>query len=130
MPRVLVSILPDSIIPGNEASPYLEEHTTTGNPEEFMLLVQIRASEVQDYVEFEVPLHGVDSNGRFTANANGYFHAEFVPEDFTIYESDCIDCVMVNGISHVKVKVPLAGVQVGEIFKEPPAKGWWNVFAH
>ena len=111
VPRVFVSILPDSLIPGEVASPHVEESTIdNGGTTEQMMLVRVRVSEAQGDVEFEVPLYGVDAEGRFAAAANGYFHAEFVPENFTTYETNCNDCVMVNGISKVKVKVPLAGL--------------------
>ena len=109
VPRVFVSILPDSMIPGDMASPHLKEYTTTiGGKEELMLLVNVRNSEAQDFVEFEVPVYAVDKEGRLAGDANGYFNASF-PNT----ESDCGDCVMVDGVSYVKVKAPL-NVAVGQ----------------
>ena len=104
VPRVFVTVVPDSMIEGNVVSPQIKEYTANINgTEELMLTVSIRESELTDFVEFEVPVYAVDKQDNLAGNANGYFHAEFLH-----VESDCGDCVMVDGKSYVKVKIPLA----------------------
>jgi hypothetical protein len=50
-------------------------------------------------MELEIPVFAVDQNGALI-NANGIFNAKFEGSGF---QSDCGDCVMVDGIAQVKV---------------------------
>lgn len=107
VPQVYVSVLPDSMIDGSLPSPNLIERRAP-NPqtgkEELMLMVQIRQSDIdrsRRSLTFDVPAYGVDNEGRIV-NANGYFHADIVGE-----QSDCGDCVMVNGRTTISLTVPL-----------------------
>lgn len=107
VPRVYVAILPDSMIAGNLPSPNIVEkranNKVTGE-EELILMVQVRESDVDQLkrkVTFDVPAYGVDEKGR-KVNANGYFNARFAGED-----SDCGDCVMVDGRTTISLTVPL-----------------------
>lgn len=107
VPRVYVAILPDSMIAGNLPSPNIVEkranNKVTGE-EELILMVQVRESDVDQLkrkVTFDVPAYGVDEKGR-KVNANGYFNARFASED-----SDCGDCVMVDGRTTISLTVPL-----------------------
>jgi PKD repeat protein len=105
-PKVTIAILPDKMIPGNIASPFTTENTIT-NPsgeKELLLTVQARASEVKAGVlEFKVPIYAVNDAGNLMSAANGYFRSKF-----DNLNSDCGDCVMVNGKAYVTVRLFVA----------------------
>lgn len=109
VPKVYVVVTPDSLLPGNVASPYLLENTAL-NPQtgknEFMLTVRVRQSEVNaGKVSFRVPVYAVDASGGFISTANGFFRAKFAT---TSIDSDCGDCVMVNGKAYINVSLTAA----------------------
>lgn len=111
VPRVFVTVLPDAMIPGEVAGPYIEQHTiTNAGKTEMMMTVSIRESEAQSFAEFDVPVYGVDRNGALASSASGYFNATFAG-----LETSCDDCVMVNGVSQVTVKVPLGGAAGNDV---------------
>ena len=107
VPKIYISVLPDHFIPGQEASPHINEYTTTNTTsgeEELMMTVHIRESELDNgLVEFEVPIYAVDATGNLATEANGYFYA-----DFDQVNSDCGDCVMVDGKSTIKIRALVA----------------------
>lgn len=106
VPRVFVGVVPDAMIPGEKAGPYVKEYTVQNNGvTEMMMTVLVRESENEGFAEFGVPVYGVDKNGNTVSTASDYFNAAFEGT-----QSNCDDCVMVNGRSMVTVKVPLGSV--------------------
>ena len=103
VPKVHLSILPDQMLPGDLASPFITENTyTEEGVEQLALTVQVRESEAQGNVSFDLPVYAVDQDGALV-DATGYFKGDI--EGLT---SDCGDCVMVNGKATMRVTLPVS----------------------
>jgi hypothetical protein len=99
VPQVHVSVLPDQMLPGDLASPFVTE-TSLLNPdtglEELVHFVRIRESEAENStITFDVPVYAVNDTGNLV-QANGIFNAR-IPNLPTGVDVDCNDCVMVDG---------------------------------
>jgi PKD repeat protein len=104
VPRVYVAVVPDSLVPGEFASPYVQEYIAqTPDGDEYMMVARVRSRDiVNGSIDLDVPVYAVDGNGNHAAQASGYFHAQFVD-----LPSDCDDCVMVDGKSSIRVRIPV-----------------------
>lgn len=115
VPRVTVSVFPDEYLPGEQASPLLNEYTFVNEDNgktEWLLNVRIRQSEVKNgEVTFKVPTMALDVDGKFLTTVNGRFNARFTNTQFS---SDCGDCLMVNGRGSITVRMPLNSFTVGQ----------------
>ncbi|WP_167758005.1 PKD domain-containing protein [Deinococcus fonticola] len=82
VPRVMVTVLPDELIPGEQASPVINSYHAF-NPdtqvEELIVRVKIRKSEVLDgNIKFKVPVYAVDSTGKRQITVDGAMYARFM----------------------------------------------------
>lgn len=112
VPKVHVSVLPDQMVPGNFASPYVTETSIPGNDgDELALIVRIRESEAGSFVNFKLPVYAVDQSNN-QVNATGYFKAEL--EGIT---SDCGDCIMVDGKAYINVSLPVSSANYYDLTK-------------
>ena len=118
VPKIYIAVVPDKMIPGNEASPYVTENIGNFNgTRQLMLTVRIRQSDVlSNNLKFKVPVYAVDDNGALMTTANGNFKAAFKTTN-PLVSSDCGDCVMENGKSFIEFTMPsnafpLTGAQI------------------
>jgi PKD repeat protein len=107
VPHVYVAVVPDKMIPGEIASPYVTENIGNFNgTKELMLTVRVRQSELlNSNLKFKVPVYAVDDAGALMTTANGYFKAAFKTGN-TAVTTDCGECVMENGKAYIEVTVP------------------------
>lgn len=114
VPKVLLAILPDEALPGDQAGPIISESRwldpSTGK-DTLVETVRVRQSQLDAQtgrLRFKVPLYAVDAQGRFLNTANGYFNARFDG-----FNSDCGECLMIDGKSWVTVNIDPAAYGVG-----------------
>ncbi|MFN8510750.1 MAG: PKD domain-containing protein [Deinococcaceae bacterium] len=103
VPKVMLGIVPDRVLSGEYASPYLLENTyvdPTSGKTEMMLRVLVRQSESSKRLTFKVPVYAVNDTGNWVKQANGYFKGKF-----SGVESDCGDCVMKEGKAYFNVTI-------------------------
>ena len=111
VPQVHVSIVPDQMLPGDLASPFVTE-TSLLNPdtgvEELVHFVRIRESEAESStITFDVPVYAVNDTGNLVP-ANGIFNAR-IPNLPTGVNIDCNDCVMVDGEATLTITLDAFG---------------------
>ncbi len=107
IPKIFIAVLPDKMIPGEQASPYTTENKGNFNgTSQLMLTVRLRQSDVLNgNIKFKVPVYAVDDTGALMTTANGNFKAAFKTSN-PQFLSDCGDCVMENGKAFIEVTMP------------------------
>jgi PKD repeat protein len=107
IPHVYIAVVPDKMIPGEIASPWVTENIGNFNgTKELMLTVRVRQSELlNSNLKFKVPVYAVDDSGALMTTANGYFKAAFKIAN-TAVTTDCGECVMENGKAYIEVTMP------------------------
>lgn len=109
VPKVFIAVVPDETLVGEQVSPFLTENTIEVNgKKELMLQVLVRESEATSYVEFDLPVYAVDTDGKQALHANGFFKAR-VPN----VESYTLDGVMVQGKAYIHMKLPVGSYVEG-----------------
>lgn len=104
VPRVMVSVLPDELIPGEQASPVVTQwHAFNDDTkvEELVVNVKIRQSELPSgNIKFKVPVYAVDITGKRQKTVDGAMYARF--NDYT---DDNDPVTFVDGVAEMPVSL-------------------------
>jgi Pretoxin HINT domain/PKD domain len=104
VPRVMVSVLPDELIPGEQASPVVTQwHAFNDDTkvEELVVSVKIRQSELPSgNIKFKVPVYAVDITGKRQKTVDGAMYARFRD-----YVDDNDPVIFVDGVAEMPVSL-------------------------